>query len=801
MSGHCRVTPDVGATGFALWPSTASAHYIGRVATVVGSCTLARADDVPAQINVGDAVALGDVIETAAGGTVGIRFTDGTVFNLSNRARIVMTEFASDGDQPSARFDVTNGSFAFIAGEMAKTGQLGINTPFGIIRSRSGGGGIGMLSLVSLFLAALPEAEANPNGTVEPDDGSIEFTETENYKELPFGKIRIIVPATATEPERIYDLDDASKEIVIQKILSSTVVNYAQLSISDMLRGQDWANAVWHIQSLGQTGPAGFGNGGSGGLPPEFQLQDQNNSILGPGGANPFGGTLPVLPTPPTNTDVLPVLKEPPPQPTPDTNFVTAIPDGSSATGNVLTNDTGVGGGQLTVINIQDADETALVAQGTTSTSPNATTIQGVHGSLTIGANGTYIYVANPNDQTVKSLGAGQFVPDIFTYTVTNGTQTAQTTLTVSVFGINDPPVITGETDPAAVPEASDAHAQLVGSISGTVTATDLDIGDSLTGSVTGDAVARLNGSTTLPAGVDVSALIASGAVSFNTVTTDGGSKVLTWTYNPAAANLDWLKDTDVLTINFTAQLNDGHGNVGSQALTITITGTNDKPVLGGLGGTLAYTENDPAKVIDSSITLTDADDTLMASAQVSITGNFTAGDFLAATTTGTSISASYNQNTGVLSLSGPDTIAHYLQVLQSVTYSSTSEDPTVNGTAPNRTISWTVTDNNSDGAGAQTSTPPQTSTINITAVNDVPVLGGLEHLSLRSGGGYRRRDRDGQGGGRARSDCPAAGRVRNADRRTRLFPFGRAGAADSARPRLLSGPVPGRSRRAELKS
>ncbi|MBT3893076.1 MAG: hypothetical protein HOI61_09590, partial [Gammaproteobacteria bacterium] len=48
------------------------------------------------------------------------------------------------------------------------------------------------------------------------------------------------------------------------------------------------------------------------------------------------------------------------------------------------------------------------------------------------------------------------------------------------------------------------------------------------------------------------------------------------------------------------------------------------------------------------------------------------------------------------------------------------SEDPTT--TATSRTISWTVTDGNSDGAGAETSTAV-TSTINLTAVNDAPVL------------------------------------------------------------------------------
>jgi len=108
------------------------------------------------------------------------------------------------------------------------------------------------------------------------------------------------------------------------------------------------------------------------------------------------------------------------------------------------------------------------------------------------------------------------------------------------------------------------------------LTVTDADIGDNLTGSVSGNGVAALNGAATLPAGVDLAALIDAGAISFTTATSDGGAKTLTWTYDPAAANLDFLTEGDVLTITYTAQVNDGFGNVGSQPLTITINGAND---------------------------------------------------------------------------------------------------------------------------------------------------------------------------------------------------------------------------------
>ena len=50
----------------------------------------------------------------------------------------------------------------------------------------------------------------------------------------------------------------------------------------------------------------------------------------------------------------------------------------------------------------------------------------------------------------------------------------------------------------------SDSHIHLADPITGTLTVSDADIGDTLTASVTGDAVAEYNGSTTLPSDVNV---------------------------------------------------------------------------------------------------------------------------------------------------------------------------------------------------------------------------------------------------------------------------------------------------------
>ena len=94
------------------------------------------------RLKVGDPVFRGDVIETTADGQVCIRFIDGTLVSLSNSARMVLKEFPGDGNSRAALFDVTRGDFSFVAGELAKTGHLEIDTPFASIRGRWRGAGL-----------------------------------------------------------------------------------------------------------------------------------------------------------------------------------------------------------------------------------------------------------------------------------------------------------------------------------------------------------------------------------------------------------------------------------------------------------------------------------------------------------------------------------------------------------------------------------------------------------------------------------------------------------------------------------
>ena len=111
---------------------SAAAQEIGRVATVQGGAVAVR-NGVAVTLNVGDAVLKGDVVQTQGGGsTLGLIFADGTAFNLSANARMVLNEFVYNPATalPTPRLiNLVQGSFTFIAGEVAKTGDMKVSTP------------------------------------------------------------------------------------------------------------------------------------------------------------------------------------------------------------------------------------------------------------------------------------------------------------------------------------------------------------------------------------------------------------------------------------------------------------------------------------------------------------------------------------------------------------------------------------------------------------------------------------------------------------------------------------------------
>ncbi|WP_433708353.1 S-layer homology domain-containing protein [Paenibacillus illinoisensis] len=145
-------------------------------------------------------------------------------------------------------------------------------------------------------------------------------------------------------------------------------------------------------------------------------------------------------------------------------------------------------------------------------------------------------------------------------------------------------------------------------------------------------------------------------------------------------------------TVSF--NVTDGANTSNTATRVVTVTATNQTPILTTSGGPTNYISGATPVAIDNGLTVSDLDNTTLASASVSIMSNFEAGkDVLAYTNDGASmgnITASYNASTGVLTLissGGTATLAQWQRALRGISFSSTSATP------GQRNISYIVSD------------------------------------------------------------------------------------------------------------
>ncbi|MCL5061036.1 MAG: VCBS domain-containing protein [Candidatus Thermoplasmatota archaeon] len=260
-------------------------------------------------------------------------------------------------------------------------------------------------------------------------------------------------------------------------------------------------------------------------------------------------------------------------------------------------------GGTLT-LNDLDATAATVVAQ----------TTAGTYGSFSIDAAGGWTYTTT---DALDQLNAGQVVTEVFSVATSDG---GAASVTVNITGSNDVAVLSATTTPIAVVEAANAVAQDLAPISGSFALTDMDVGDTLTASVVGNPTVLLNGASfTLPG--SASALTAAGAFSLTSPgLSTGANQSVGYTYDPAAANLDFLRAGQNLAITYAVKVNDGMADSATQNVTFTLTGTNDAPVLSAIAAPASVAELANASAqdiapINGILSVSDADvgDTLNA--------------------------------------------------------------------------------------------------------------------------------------------------------------------------------------------
>ena len=163
-------------------------------------------------------------------------------------------------------------------------------------------------------------------------------------------------------------------------------------------------------------------------------------------------------------------------------------------------------------------------------------------------------------------------------------------------------------------------------------------------------------------------------------------------------------------TVEF--KVNDGDADSNAATKNIAISGQNSAPAVG-TGGTLNYTENDPATAVDSGLTLTEPEGDNISGASASITSGFQSGeDALSWVDNNGSdaVTLAGSSTAQTIVLTGTDTAANYQAALRAVKYANSSESPSTTS----RTVTFSATDEfAATGTG--------TRTIAVSSVDDLP--------------------------------------------------------------------------------
>ena len=307
----------------------------------------------------------------------------------------------------------------------------------------------------------------------------------------------------------------------------------------------------------------------------------------------------------------------------------------------------------------------------------------GSYGTLYLNtSSGTYLYV--PDDSAIQAAKADE--TDQFSVQVSDGSLTANQTLTANIAGVNDTPIL-GNISAASFTDT--ANDDSFSNVTGTASATDLD--DTVSYSITGGS-----------SDTSLSGYTHSSSGTYGTLYINSSSGAYTYVIDDAA--MEGAAST--VTDTFTVSASDGTA-ASTSDFVATITGANDTPTLASISGI--------------TVTDTSADDTFTATS-ASLSGSDR--------DTGQTLTYSISGGSADTSLSG---FTHSSSGTYGQLYvnSSTGAYRFVPDDTAVEALTSTVTEDFTLAFSDGTASVNQTLTTTIQGVNDAPTLASLTGISF----------------------------------------------------------------------
>lgn len=389
---------------------------IGRIEQAAGNATIVR-NGVAIAANQGDVVRKGDVVQTGGDGQIAVLFSDGSTFSLSANARMVLNDFVfqSGGANNSALISLVQGTIGFVAGQVAKNGDMRVETPVATMGIRG--------------TAVMVEIAANDGQTkfsvmMEPDGTTGSFN--------IYNKTTGALIGTVNNSSVGWVVSPAGPMQVLAEQIQKTQAELAQ--------ELNYVQQMFDVFNNGQQNP----------FNPDDHTANPKTQFAGSGTQfqtflSQFTvEQLPNAPVEPVSFQFTPQTGDDAPPPvivtlTPNRPPV-AVDDenGTPAGGRVIDNDNDPEGGVIVVKTVQHVVNGEPQGQPVVVDPQNGATIEGTYGTLTIHPNGTYTFTPNAHFDQLKR---GEPGADEFLYVISDPFgATDSATLTVNVTGGNHAP-------------------------------------------------------------------------------------------------------------------------------------------------------------------------------------------------------------------------------------------------------------------------------------------------------------------------------------------------------------------------